>query len=532
MWPFSRRAPAPIVSIHASTATEQLAVLPSVDPSTTPQKPRQEDEPRQHPYIGLTVRSIEASTTWGPRDVRMALDAHDAGSFAQTGLLMEYMTRDDAIYHGWSTRSAWVLNLRRCIHPSAHRGGKRAARIWAKYQRLIFPQGAQRDILKFLYFYRFAMCSVQWLLVPNVDDPNGPPNWLIPQFKPWHPYYLRFQADLSDESGGAGGDQAGGHYVVQTYNRANIDLVGAEAPGLGRWAIFSGGGSRPWLDGLVRPLADPWLRRTYTRRDHARFEEKHGLPLTKIFYPSYFGMEDKAGQEFKDGFRTLGSNGVAMCPRDKDNPEGGVDVQFVGPPNAAALQSFVESKKEEDSDIYILWLGQSLTTAAGEGGGSHAAVLGMERRIDEKKRDDAIWMSDAEIDWFDDPDGERKWRLTPADGPIREQVGKFFAWYNFGDPELAPYIYIDATPHAERKLAEDLRLVRAKTKQAAGLAASELGRFVDVLKAKLGLVAGRDYDINHLAKQVGIELMPEPEVDVRDKTTPGLLSDVDGEDDL
>jgi hypothetical protein len=156
----------------------------------------------------------------------------------------------------------------------------------------------------------------------------------------------------------------------------------------------------------------------------------------------------------------------------------------------------------------------------------------MERRIDEKKRDDAIWMSDAEIDWFDDPDGERKWRLTPADGPIREQVGKFFAWYNFGDPELAPYIYIDATPHAERKLAEDLRHVRAKTKQAAGQAASELGRFVDVLKTKLGLVAGRDYDINHLAKQVGIELMPGPEVDVRDKTTPGLLSDVDGEDDL
>lgn len=502
--PRTKSKAAPTALSEASSAVDRqlLAIEPPIDVAKTPRKPGHYEEPTQLPYIGGAFRPIECATLWRVAEARMALDSLDAGTFQKAALMMEEMLRDDAVYHGYITRSGRLFGLRQTFMPSPRRGGKRAARIWQKYQRLIFPQGCKREIMKYLYFFKFALCSITWIRVRNTDG-AGPPFWLLPQFKVWHPYWIRFLFTTGDKSGGVGGDQVNGHYGVITLNQAMLELTGQDAPGAGRWVLFQGAGARPWYDGIIRPLMSPWLRRVYTRRDHARFEEKHGLPITKVKYPTYFGGENKEWQAFERALGPqMGSEGVVMCPHDKDKPEAGVDVEFEGPPNAAAVTSFVESKKEEDRDIYTLWLGQSLTTEAGQGNGSHAAVIGQERRIDDKARDDSMLISDAEIDWYDDADGQRHWRMVPGDGPIREQIGRFFAWYNFGDPDLAPYDFIDATPDQQREQAARVRGLEATANQRRSAifanVASGLAKLAPMLKQKP--------DIDYVLEQMGVRL--------------------------
>lgn len=523
-----RPPPVTLTTSHLLTldqAVERVDALlhidPPIDVTRTPRKPGQYEEPRQLPYIGSAFRPVECATLMKVSQARMAIDAMDAGTFQGAALMMEEMLRDDAVYHGYSTRSGRLFGLRQTFMPSPKRGGKRAMRLWQKHYRTIFPQGCKREIMKYLYFFRFALCSVTWIKVRN-DEGGGPPFWLIPQFKVWHPYFIRFIFSILAQDGNVGGEQVNGHYSVVTYNQAMLELLGEDAPGLGRWVIFQGAGSRPWFDGIIRPLMSPWLRRAYTRRDHGRFEEKHGLPITKVKFPTYFGSESPEWLDLQQSLRMMGSEGVAFCPHDKDNPESGVDIEFVGPPNASAVTSFVESKKEEDRDIYTLWLGQSLTTEAGQSGGSHAAVLGMERRIDDKAREDSMMISDAEIDWYDDADGERRWRMVPGDGPIRTQIGRFFAWYNFGDPDLAPYDFIDATPDKRREEAARVRGLEATAAQRKSAVFANVASGLSKLAPMLRDGKQKPVDVEYVLEQMGVKLW-RPEDDPK-ADLPGALS--------
>lgn len=476
---------------------EELAITPPLDVREVAPQPRPGEEYHQLPY--LSMWPTFGDPTWKPPQARKAINAMDAGDFQMAGLLMEELLKDDAQYHGLRTRQMKVIGLPRRIVPSKRRGGKRAARLFAQYQGLVFPPGIVREILKYLYHFRFTICEIVDVKVQNPD--GTPPFWHIPQLKPWHPSFIFWRPNLGNENAMWGGDQIGGNYVLVTRDGI-LDLVGENAPGAGRFVLINAGGSRPWLDGILRPAWQPVLRRFYTRRDHARFEERHALGIVKVKYPTYMGGESNEWKAFQQSLRTMGSNGVIMCPRDREKPEVGVDAEFIGPPNAAALQSFDLSKKEQDLDIYTLWLAQSLTTAAGQNGGSHAALLGMERKEDELARDDSTAISDAQIEWYvDDEQQQERWRMVPADGPLREQVWRYFAYYNFGDPNVAPYVLWDATPQIQRKDAEELKKTRAATQQLRALAAQQLGNAIANLTD-----AKQDFDGDYLFEQVGLYL--------------------------
>lgn len=508
----------------AAQARAELAILPPIDVGKQPKKPGKYEEPSQIPYIGgIHGRKDQCCTSWDPPLAKFALNQLDGGGFAQAGLMMEEMLRDDAVYHGYISRSGRLFGLPQRYMESTKRGGARAQRVWARHANLIFPNGLKREIMKYLYFFKFCLCSITWLNVPNLDE-DGPAFWRIPQFKAWHPYFLRFifgpQKDADD--GGIGGALAGGHYQVITYNMGSIDLIGENAPGAGRWVIFQGAGARPWLDAMIRPLASPWMRRVYTRRDHGRFEERHGLPIIKVHYPVHMGGENKEWQAFEESLLNLGSDGLLHCPRDPEHPEAGVDANFIGPPNATAVTSFVESKKEEDRDIYTLWLGQSLTTEAGQGGGlghGKGQLDGQERRVNDKARDDSSVISDAEVEWYNDADGEERWHMIPADGPIRQQVGRYFAWYNFGNPDLAPFDFIDATPESDRRAAAEIAQMQGLRHQRMGSAAQQLMMAAKELQAQ-----NAKFDLAYLMEQIGFQLTRPPEDETQDRPHPGLTN--------
>jgi len=482
------------------------AIEPPLDVKDARPKPA-EGEYRQLPYLSMWP-TFGDQPTWKPPLARKAINAMDAGDFQMAGLLMEELQKDDANYHGLRTRTINLFTLKQRIIPSKRRGGKRAARIFAQHRNIIFPTGVLREAMKYLYHFRFAILEIVNVKVRNPD--GDPPYWDIPQLKAWHPSFIYWRTNFGSELAQYGGDQNGGNYVIITQD-GPVDLVGENAPGAGRFVMLNAGGSRPWLDGMIRPLWNPVLRRIYTRVFHARFEERHSLGIIKVRFPTYMGGESADWKHFQESLRTMGSNGVLMCPRDKENPETGIDADFIGPPNAAALQSFDLSKKEQDLDIYTLWLAQSLTTAAGENGGSHAAVIGQGGKEDTLARDDSLTISDAQIEWYPSPEevdnGAERWHMVPSDGPLRTQVWRYFAYHNFGDPDLAPYFLFDATPDEQRKEAADLKKTAAQTQQSRALAAQQMGNAIaDLQKYKTV-----QYDPAHMFKQIGITLMPEPE---------------------
>lgn len=496
------------------TAEQQLALLPPVDTRRTARRPAPYDEPLEMPFLGSGFRPQQCMTLWTPPLARMALDQLDAGNFELAALWMEEILRDDANAHGYRTRSERLFALPSRIIPSKRRGGTRAERLWKKHLRTIFPMGCKREVMKYLYFFNFALCSVYWLNIRNDGEISGPPFWRIPQFKVWHPYFIRFITTMDQRDGDIGGQQANGHYQVITQNQAMLDLVDENAPGRGRWVIFQGAGMRPWFDGMIRPLTRPTLRRFFTSRDVGRFEEKHGLGITKVKYPTYFGGENNEWLSFERKARVMGAEGLFMCPHDKDKPEAGVDVEIVFPPNGA-MTGFDLSKKDEDHDIITLWLGQTLTTEAGQDGGSHAAVLGMERRLDDKTRGDAFLISDAEVEWYTTQDGELRWRMQPGDGPIREQIGKLFAWYNFADPDVAPFDMIDATPTYSRKEAAEVSVLVSRANHYKALALLEAGKAIEQLD-KVHIKA----DVEYLLEQINVFVKRQSDDDSHD--VPGL----------
>lgn len=442
----------------------QTAILPTQDPRRLGGHRPDLTEHQQWPFVAYSL--VQAATGWTVPAARQAIDELDVGKFGNASLMMEETLRDDAVFHGYRTRQMGFLSAPERIMP-AHGKAHRPSLLLQAYRNTVFPPGVWQDIHRFLLFFRFAICQIVWLKVPNPD--GSPPFWFIPQLKPWHPGHIWYQQTYTTE----GGDLAGGCFVVNTLDEGPIELRDKrreggrnDAPGGGRFVLFSPGGALlPWRSALIRAVWRPWMRRSYTQRDHARYEERHGLPILKIRYPSYWGGESKEFQAFENSVANLGSGGVINCPQDASAPGpngAGIDLDLLEA-KAQTWGSFVASKTEEDNDIYTVFLAQSLTTAAGENGGSHAAVKGLLRVPDELRRDDALATGDVQMEWFDDPTYGQRWRLIPGSGPLRDQMTRYFAYYNFGDPDLAPYIYRDATPPDDRLLAEQIRKERATT---------------------------------------------------------------------
>ncbi len=461
-----------------------LAIQPA-DPATAGPAPPQ-GEFQQVPWLSTPM--IGAGSRWTVADGMAAIQALDAGNFNRAGLLMDETLCDDAVYHGDRTRSLAISNLPQRFIPAKGHAGRRAARLLEKHWRLVMPPGTLKTILRYSLFMGFCLCEIVWLEVP---DPEGPGGVLwVPQLKPWHPAWLQYVQALRS----GGGDPGGGVWQVNTQGRivdgrlqgaSQVELSGSDRPGGGKWVLFSYGGALyPWKSAMVRALWQVFFRRLFTRRDHARYEERHGLPWLGVEYPVGWGGESPEWKAFMAALFNMGSSPILRLPQSADG-KGGMKASLIEA-KAQSYGSFASSKKEQDNDIYTLFLGQSISTAAGENGGSHAAMQGGRAMLAELEREDAVALSDAKIEYLDpeaaqtgsqlrealaagDPARLRalkpagRWRVVPAEGALREQVWRYFALWNFDDQEAAPYWLLDATPAEDMAAAEKARGERAKT---------------------------------------------------------------------
>lgn len=409
------------------------------DPTTIQRsRARSEDIPRRPRVVSGRALADVQVTSWTVGQVRTALRLHVDGDFHRSALLADAARGDDRIKSDLRTRVYAVTGLPFRLDPSPTGDQRRAKAVrdeLAPRWKDLFPAALVRDILRWGVLQGAGYGVIDWTSVGG--------RWW-PEVEVWHPQHLRY------------------HESRRTYEASstagNLDVI----PGDGTWLCYLPEGQRGWMDASIRSLAIPYLLRGLSRRDWARFSEKHGLPITGAVVPEEADTDDK--DSFFDDLRQLASEGIVMLPRDRDGR--GFGIEMIEPKNFTAWQGFEHILQHCDVSIAVELLGQASNA---EKGGSYAkaAALGLIRQD--------LLEADA----------------TAIAETIRADVLRPWARFNFGDPELAPLPVWDATPP------EDVSAL-ATTWQTAG----------DALTKLQGAAAsqGLEVDLDAFAARFGIPL--------------------------
>lgn len=389
-----------------------------------------------------TAWPTRAFADFDVEQVRSALRNLELGNLGPAAIMADAMLRDDRISGALDTRIKGLMGLPREVLLDAGDGRKRSAITKEVATRLDAGEFGTRAAFRRWQKYGLLLgvCFAQ-----NVYDTDSVPGRWIPKLEPWHPAHFRH-------------DSSRGVWIANTKEGPlDLDLTS------GKWAAYALDDVSPWLEGLVRRLAIPWLIRQFAYRDWARYSEVHGLPIRKAKVPADASKESR--DNFWAGVANLGSETTIEIP-ELGNNQGAFDLELV----EAASRSYEGFKALLDkceASIAITILGQNLTTEVK--GGSRAAAQVHENVKHDLIADDAITFADA----------------------FRMGVLKPYTVFNHGDATLTPYLKINTEPPADLKNdAETMNTV-----------ASAVSTFNN---------AGYDVDIKDIEEKYGIKLKAKP----------------------
>jgi phage gp29-like protein len=339
-------------------------------------------------------------------DFYAILREHDYGNFRRSAALVDEILTDDRISGVFEQRTAALkaaplvfvaANERRAAQRLADDVGgvDRQTGLW----RYIASSEAQDQLLTWGLMLGFGYARI------HVE--REAKRWL-PQLQVWHPQWVRW-------------DHWTRRFVAQTEDRGEVPLPRPDLQprGDGEWFVYCPYGAQyGWTRGLIRSLGLKYTSRSWNEMSFDRYVERQGMAILKGKVPSTANADEKSA--FANQLGNVGSEPAVILPQgEKEGTGYDVDkVEF----DARTWESMTDRKHELDEDIAIRVLGQNLTTK-GDGKGSYA--LG--KVHDLIRLDKAI--ADAEI--------------GPA---IRAQVLTWWAEWNYGDPELAPWPTYEVAP--------------------------------------------------------------------------------------
>lgn len=337
--------------------------------------------------------------------VRRALTGLESGLFTDAAALVDAMGRDDRIEAVVQQRMEALGGLPFEMQPAAGMGtaGDDAAAQALASAPVMLDEAALSELRTWALWLGVAVAQKVW--------DTATPVWTA-RLKVWHPRFLRYD------------------WATRTFRIYTEDGERVVEPGSPEWLVYAPFGTeRPWMRGLVRSLAIPFLVRQFCLRDWSRYSEVHGLPVKKAIVPAK--ADAKATERFRNEVAALGSESTIFMPRLKNGTQEEVfDMELVEAVGKSE-EGFDKLISRCDSAIAIRVLGQNLTTEVKEG--SRAAASVHERVAQRKLASDA----------------------TTLTACLREQLFKPWAAYNFGNAELAPWPTWDATPPEDKAARAD-----------------------------------------------------------------------------
>jgi hypothetical protein len=361
------------------------------DPPTDPLAAPGVREDAQYIYRDIPLTTFGGP--WSIDTIRGALQHHREGIFQQPALLSEAIFGDDRVQATLGSRTGGLFS-REVQHYRGGSGRKyshRAYRAWVQAWPQICPQSVMSEIMRWVIILGFAIVELRW-------DRTVEP-WM-PYLVPWNPYFDQWRWDL------------------RKHQLSTIDGPVAAIPGQGKFMVFAPHGQyRGWIQGALRAIAEIWLMKRLAWRDWARWNERHGLPVFKAKVPAAGDKDQKAA--FVNSLHRLGKESVIGLPQNVDGT--GYDAELLEARDRGweTFGSFID-RADRSIVLPILW--QNLTTEVKEGSFAAARVHG-------DVRQNALE--------FDNE------TLSEA---IYQQIARPWAYFNFGDPDVAPYSCWDVTP--------------------------------------------------------------------------------------
>jgi hypothetical protein len=300
----------------------------------------------------------------------------------------------------------------------------------------------------------------------------------------------------------------GGCYLATTLSHGQVRV----APTGGRWLQFENGSLRPWLNGYVLTLGETWLGDMYNFRDNLAFQDRFGRGILKLFVPS--SMRDEEANALADSIVYGGGGGVVPLQRNADGTDG-MDLDLVKA-DGTGHQSFNSTEMRILRRILITYLGQDSMSMGMTGGFKQVQIH--KEVLWNKREDDAEMFGDARLVVRYEARGRdlveiREW--APSEGPLRRDLWWWFAYLNFGDGELAPYTWWDASPPEDAE-------VRAKARAEQGGRHAKALADLSVAAEKLKL---KPDQVEYLAEQIGLSLHRPVEEDPRVRRMSGRGAD-------
>ena len=385
------------------------------------------EEKHRRVYIPWTP-GIKSS--WSVSQVRSALRSLEDGDFSDAAQLVDAMGRDDRLTAVLQTRINALLRADFKLMPAnvddEDKAAEAAAMAESWWWRLV-PESQLAQLLRWWLMCGVAIGEIVWELTAD--------EWR-PCLKVWDMQWA--WADREQRC----------YFLTTREGQIRVPYGGGD----GKWVVL-GQGESPWMNGLVRCLAVPWLVRQFAMRDWARYSERHGMPIVLADVPAVSDAEDK--DAFQSDLAVLSTDTTIQLPTNVDEDGARFDLRLLEATDQNS-DGFKDLIRHVDDCFAIALTGNNLTTQIDAGSLAAAQVGGEVKR--ERTLGDAQMLSTE----------------------LHCQLLEFWAGYNLGDIGLAPWPHWDVSPPVDLKLeAETLVALGSAVASllAVGLEIDDLGRF-------------------------------------------------------
>lgn len=344
---------------------------------------------------------ITQLSEWDVSSVLAALDQHMLGYFERSGLLWQWMARDDRMQTVLRVRRAGLTTLPFSMLPAFIENPSSKEVAYAKaieeeWVRCV-PESVIRSMVDRAVGMGVAVVKVHWY--------TGKYGWWWPKLTVWPHEAVRW-------------DDVNRCYLART-------RIGGECrvtPGKD-WIVWEPEGPRSFQLAAVLCLALPCLITNFDWRDWVNYNEAFGRPVRKAIVPR--GATTSEKNTFLANLRALGrTTSSILCARNQD--DSGFDFEFVTP-QGDVTATFEKSIERSDKAKATVILGQTLVT-------DPSSTVGMAPGDVRQNVKGQTIEGDAES-------------LSTC---LRSQLLERQALFNVGDPSLAPWPKWETAPPADK----------------------------------------------------------------------------------
>ena len=304
----------------------------------------------------ITVRQqipIFPTFGWDGQSILSAIESHDQGQFTASEQLFHAMTRHPRIGSALDYRIAQSRNYPFSLEvpEDAPENIKVQTKILKRNFKYLISDFDEAEIKKRTVMFGFCIARQTFSVVDEQ---------IVPIVKPWthsNCYYHQVERVF---------------YVV-TENGEIVPAIGDP------WIVFSSGGERPWLNGVIRRLAYPFFQITHASDRWSYFNDVEAAAIKKMKAPALKREQGEVQAAF-DAVNRLRSGDSFLAPE-------GYDLELVtAQGRSGAYKSFLDNINLAHNDIAIALLGNNLTQEI-KGGSFAAAAVAESISLDYIKSD-------------------------------------------------------------------------------------------------------------------------------------------------